>query len=79
MVRCGGCGVCIRHGTKKTRSERLCGVCRGIVKHINRREPTERAIKRVLTSKRLNPVDLEHFRKFARANGLIHDKNGDSK
>ena len=75
MTRCRNCSVCIRHGTKKTRSERLCGICRGVVKHINRREPTERVLKRVLTSKRLNPVDLQYFRKIAKKNGLIRGED----
>ena len=75
MTRCRNCSVCIRHGTKKTRSERLCGVCRGIVKRINRREPSERSLKRVLTSKRLNPVDLQYFRNIAKKDGLIRGEN----
>ena len=75
MVRCKKCKVCIRHATKKTRLSRLCGVCRGVVTPINRRFPTERAIKRVIKSKRLNAVDLKHYKEIAKRTGLIHEDN----
>jgi len=74
LVRCKKCQVCLRHATKITRREQLCAICRGVVKHINRREMTEKTVS-IIKGKRLNPKDLEYYKKLLKNEGHFSDRH----